>query len=566
MKPSRSFRSRLSAGFLLASLLPMALCSAMLLQIFRLRLESQADTEAREQLIRVERRLGELYDSFCRTAQTLEASTQVGEALARSQGGSTGVYNDLYAATEGARENAQFDLFDREGRGLYSTGKSPVYGQLSTQWGTLYAAEDAQGFAFTQVDGGEGEDAPLLLGSIPLKRDDGQTAGYLVVSLTRGDFRRMLGGLYGSRNDLLILNAHWRSVYATRTELETQLAPLLRQRLLGGLPLGQEDGEYDYRTAFQEEMGLYVVLRMPQILNGQTRGLLTTVTAGSALVCVVLSVLMSLRLSRQMFRPIQRLQNAIGQVEHNNLDVYVTPGQDDELGQLARRFNGMVGALKRNQEQLVENQRELNQAQIRMLQAQLNPHFLCNTLDTMKWIGKIHQVPQVALMAANLGDILRFCISREEFVPISREVEILRRYMEIQSIRLSGRCSLTVELPGELEGLLVPRMILQPIVENAVLHGLPGVENGVVQVKVWKEGDRMKITVTDNGRGLPEEWVGPYTRPGTETGGHHLGLYNVDTILKKYYGEEFGLYLDRRPDGPGTVVTAVLLCKEEPVC
>lgn len=333
MKPSRSFRSRLSAGFLLASLLPMALCSAMLLQIFRLRLESQADTEAREQLIRVERRLGELYDSFCRTAQTLEASTQVGEALARSQGGSTGVYNDLYAATEGARENAQFDLFDREGRGLYSTGKSPVYGQLSTQWGTLYAAEDAQGFAFTQVDGGEGEDAPLLLGSIPLKRDDGQTAGYLVVSLTRGDFRRMLGGLYGSRNDLLILNAHWRSVYATRTELETQLAPLLRQRLLGGLPLGQEDGEYDYRTAFQEEMGLYVVLRMPQILNGQTRGLLTTVTAGSALVCVVLSVLMSLRLSRQMFRPIQRLQTAIGQVEHNNLDVYVTPGQDDELGQ-----------------------------------------------------------------------------------------------------------------------------------------------------------------------------------------------------------------------------------------
>lgn len=76
----------------------------------------------------------------------------------------------------------------------------------------------------------------------------------------------------------------------------------------------------------------------------------------------------------------------------------------------------------------------------------------------------------------------------------------------------------------------------------------------------------MKITVTDNGRGLPEEWVGPYTRPGTETGGHHLGLYNVDTILKKYYGEEFGLSLDRRPDGPGTVVTAVLLCKEEPVC
>ena len=75
----------------------------------------------------------------------------------------------------------------------------------------------------------------------------------------------------------------------------------------------------------------------------------------------------------------------------------------------------MVAALKLNQAQLVENQRELNQAQIRMLQAQLNPHFLCNTLDTMKWISKINQVPQVAVMSTDLADILRFCISPDEF-------------------------------------------------------------------------------------------------------------------------------------------------------
>ncbi len=103
-------------------------------------------------------------------------------------------------------------------------------------------------------------------------------------------------------------------------------------------------------------MGLYAVLQRPQALNRDTRGLLTTVTVGSALVCVGLSVLMSLRLSRQMFYPIERLHSAIGEVVHNNLDVYVPPYQDDELGELAQRFNGMVVALKRNQEQLVENQ------------------------------------------------------------------------------------------------------------------------------------------------------------------------------------------------------------------
>ena len=109
-------------------------------------------------------------------------------------------------------------------------------------------------------------------------------------------------------------------------------------------------------------------------------------------------------------------------------------------------------ALKRNQEQLVENQRELNEAQIRMLQAQLNPHFLCNTLDTMKWFGKINKVPEVAVMSTDLADILRFCVSPEEFVPLSRELELIGRYVEIQRIRFSGSFTFRVDVPEELEG------------------------------------------------------------------------------------------------------------------
>ena len=85
----------------------------------------------------------------------------------------------------------------------------------------------------------------------------------------------------------------------------------------------------------------------------------------------------------------------------------------------------------------------------------------------MKWISKIKQVPQVALMSTDLADILRFCISPDEFVPLRREVEILRRYMEIQSIRLSGKCRLEVDMPPELEECRVPKMILQPLAENA---------------------------------------------------------------------------------------------------
>ena len=564
---SHSFRTRLFAGFLVASLVPVLLCSAMLLQVFRLRLGSQADEACLQQLSRVVDSLDGLYTGFRQTALALRASPYVAPALASGQQGSAMVYSELYSATEGSRSAARFDLCDSRGVSLYSTGSTPLETTLSPNWGVLYAAGQTRGLAFSQVDGGEGSGAVLFQGAARISDGQGGTAGYLVISMTRGDFQRLLEDQHAGQSDLLLLSAYWRPVYTSQASLAEDLAPLLREQLLAGEPLHLAEEGLFYRAAVHEEMGLYVVLQRPHSLTPDTRRLLTTVTVGSALVCVVLSVLMSLRLSRQMFRPIQRLHGAISQVVRNNLNVYVPPGQDDELGQLAHRFNGMVAALRRNQEQLVENQRELNQAQIRMLQAQLNPHFLCNTLDTMKWISKINQVPQVALMSTDLADILRFCISPDEFVPLRREVDILRRYMEIQSIRLSGRCRFEVDLPSELEDCMVPKMILQPIVENAVLHGLDGVEDGVVRVEARAEGERLLVAVFDNGRGLPQEMVGPYVR-GCEPGGRsHLGLYNVDTILKKHYGPDYGLYLDRRPDGPGAVVTATLpLRKEEDPC
>ena len=140
--------------------------------------------------------------------------------------------------------------------------------------------------------------------------------------------------------------------------------------------------------------------------------------------------------------------------------------------------------------------------------------------------------------------------------------------MEIQSIRLSEQCRFEVELPEELETCLVPKMILQPIVENAVLHGLAGVDNGVVRVKVWTEGEEtLKISVTDNGLGLPPELEGKYVR-GFESDRSHLGLYNVDTILRKHYGEGCGLYLSNVAGGNGACITAVLPLRweEELIC
>lgn len=562
MRRKPSFRRRLSAGFLAASLIPLLACSAMMLQIFRLRMAGEAEREMEEYLSACSAALDDAFDAFSQAAGRLQNSAVAAAALAGDGAEDTLVNGALFDAAGEARSYAAFELYDLQGRRRYSTRPLAGEGQLPTAWGVLYAAsEQGEPLGFAACRDVTDTDSPLLQGAARLTGPGGEETGYLVVSVYYAGFRQLLEGKYGAQNDLVVLSPYWRPVYCVQPSLADALAPRLRGRLLAGQALDDPAEEFLYAVERHEESGLYLVLRRPQVFTEETLRLLHTVSLGCAVVCVALSILMSLTLSRQLFRPIQRLRQGIGEVEHDNLDVRVAAEGEDELGELAGRFNNMVEALRHNREALVENQRELNQAQIRMLQAQLNPHFLCNTLDTMKWISKINKVPQVAEMSANLADILRFCISPEEFAPLRREMEILGRYVDIQEIRMSGAFSFHVDLPEELADCRIPKMILQPLVENAILHGLEGVENGAVEVTVRQDGEMLRITVRDNGAGLPPEMApGRYESRGGA--GKHLGLYNVDTILRKYYGDGCGLFLENAPEG-GAVVTAVLPARGE---
>lgn len=560
-KKSLSFRGRLFGAFLAASLVPLLICSALLLQIFRLRMTDSAETEAQGHLDGALHALDEGYSGLSRAAGTLWRDALVARALTGGPVEDTQVYARLFSATEAARDYARFDLYDREGRWRYSTRNAPA-SDLPTDWGVLQRAGEGGALTFTASEDPTDVSAPLLRGAAALAGPNGQRAGYLVVSLYQADLRQLLEGTYGAQGTLILLSAYWRPVYCAEPSLAADLAPRLRSRLLAGQGLEDASEDFLYSAARHDGLGLYLLLRRPQVFTRETMRLLYTVSLSCALVCVVVCVLTSLSLSRQMFRPIQRLREAFRELERDNLDVQVDHYRSDELGELAARFNRMVTALKRNREQLVENQRKLNETQIRMLQAQLNPHFLCNTLDTMKWISKINKVPEVALMSTDLADILRFCISPEEFASLGRETEILERYIEIQRIRLSESFVFTLSLPETLRDCLIPKMILQPLVENAILHGVDGAEHGRVHLDIAEAPDGMlRLTVSDNGKGFPPDMLGAF-RASPRTQGH-LGLTNVDTILVMYYGEGSGLTLANAAEGTGAVVTALLPIRRE---
>ena len=567
-----SFRKRLFGAFLLCSLIPLLLSLLIMFSAFRGSRKEQVDKEGRESLKLIRESIIEEGDGITLALQELSDSIELKRALSEERKERAEVNRLLFSLTEGLRDTVRFDIYDKEGNLRYSTAPYLESYSLPTDWGILQRATRADSPVY---ESSEGSDFRSRLFQIAVRikgqREGGdkEISGYVLASLEEEAFRTLLSGKYGVQNGILLLSSYWRPVYSENILLPTELLSTLREEFLRGNPLEDPAGEFIYTVAPIEDMGLYLILRQEKPISKNMDFLMLLLLFLSILFGAALSFLMGFIMSRRLFTPIERLRSAMREVTLDHLDVRLRESED-ELGELAGRFNRMTEALAENrralllnQETLLKNQKELNEAQIRMLQAQLNPHFLGNTLDAMKWMGKIHQIPEVAEMATDLADILRFAISPKEFVSLEMEIEILKRYMEIQKIRGFSKIEFHLTVPESLQNALVPRMVLQPIVENAILHGI--LSEGEIELCAAEQDNELRILVKDNGKGIRKELIGPYSPPKEDLG-HHLGLYNVDTILKKHYGERYGLtILDRKEEEGvcGTIVLAVLPLQRE---
>ena len=389
-----SFRRRLFAAMLLASLLPLLLCTVLMVQITRLRMQNKAREDLGEQSAILCQSLSSLRDAMVQSADKLRDDDGVIHALGSGTGSRFQINSLLFTATDSWRTIGVFDLYDSTGVCCYST-RGTVSQNLPTDWGVLYGAAQADGEpVYYAAENPADMTSPLLLGGVALRAEDG-CGGFLVMRVYAAGFHALLDGKY-VQSDVLVLSKFFRPIYGSQTSLTQVLAPQLRQTLLAGE--APADSNYVYKIVNHPETGLNLVLRQPQMFTSRTVWLLYTAGILCVLACVCVSALVSLPISRQIAAPLERLMTGFRRVQQDNLEIQIPVDRQDEFGELAEQFNQTVRALNTNRAELLRNQQELNQAQIRMMQAQLNPHFLCNTLDTMKWISKINKVPQVAMI------------------------------------------------------------------------------------------------------------------------------------------------------------------------
>lgn len=549
-----SFRGKLLLSFLLIGVVPLLIFTVLMLNIFRVTLAGNARDAAEAELSGAARAMDTLLAGGTEVLGALSDDVLIRSEL--SEPGTEprqGVYDALYTLSSELRGQADFALYSSEGELLYTTGTGSA-GSLGTHWGLLNAAAATEGTAYAGGDG-------CMLAARALRTGD-EPIGYVVMSLSPAQLETLFSA-YAGTGRILLLDPYWESVYSSEGAGDEGLAPRLREQLLSGEALSDGSGGSFY-VHESEDTGFFLLYRQPEPVADWVMRLLYLVAGLTIVICIALCAMVSMMLSRQLFKPVRELNAAMGAVEEGKLETRLAVRSTDELGQLAGRFNRMTERLGAHLEESVRRRQELSDAQIRMMQAQLNPHFLYNTLDTVKWMGKINNVPEVATVAADLADILRSSISGDEFVTLGEELTTLDRYVEIQSIRFPGKFRLEKDIDEAALDVQVPKLMLQPIVENAILHGFADTGGSIVVTA--RLGDtELELTVTDDGCGMSEESLRRFREGGRA--GEHLGLRNVDAILRLHYGDAYGL---RFPpvSGRGTCVAISLpaVRKEENEC
>lgn len=555
----KNFKRELLTYFIAISVLPLAFCSLFLIQLFRMKTDRDYRIKDMELAAEVEGRMSELLSSLEALGEEIGANGDIAEALRQEAGiSSNAIYRTLYRNTAQLREQAWFELYDGNGICRYSTGTGIYQRSLPVYWGILRLAAEHPGemaLLRPETDAGEG----TLLQAARMLLDGEGGVGFLVMNMGTDAFESVLKGVYGGRDRICILDRFLETVYDSGTAGEENIGGVLRDRLLRGIAIDADYKSHDVCIAGIRDTGLYTVLIRQSALTADTVNSMYSVLLIMVAGLLTLCILMAARFSSSLSEPVQVLDRTMNRVRQGDLDARAREDwSTEEMAQLSKNFNSMTANLRDYMERQVEQQKTLNEIQIAMMQAQLNPHFLYNTLDTVKWVAKANHVPEIGILVSRLAKILRASISGEQFTTLREEMQLVESYAEIQRIRFNGRFECVCVYDAEIEDYRLPRLVIQPIVENAVLHGLSECEDGHIRVEAFLEeggsSPRLVVRVWDDGRGVEQEIIDRLRQGGMEERTGHIGLGNVDKIIRLHYGEAYGIALDR-PAAGGTLVT-----------
>lgn len=263
---------------------------------------------------------------------------------------------------------------------------------------------------------------------------------------------------------------------------------------------------------------------------------------------------------KQMTRPLYLLTEKMSNARKSNFSEYIEVSGPEEVKELSSTFNYMIMDLNKYIDELVSVQKQKRKAEIHALQMQINPHYIYNTLSSIKWLILQGSNEKAVNSLETFIILLRNTISKnDEFITVKEEIENIKNYVYINNIRYGDKVNVEYFIVESCNNYLVPKLILQPFIENSFFHGFPSDEGGKIQVFIKEQGENLKIEIYDNGVGIEKEKLEKVIERKEQKNEHFsgIGINNVDSRIKLLYGNDFGIKIKSKVN-QGTTVTILL--------
>lgn len=370
----------------------------------------------------------------------------------------------------------------------------------------------------------------------------------------------------GSKGYVFLLDQDGNVVYHPQqqqlyNELQTENIDLVMNTDKETLMDGSGDNAKIYTISRSEKTGWTVVgcTNVAELLKDSKKA--RSIYVLVAAILVIAALVLSNLISRNITRPLQQLRDSMARVQEGDFgaaEVEVT--SRNEVGSLTRSFNVMTSRIQELMKQNIYEQQQKRKSELKALQSQINPHFLYNTLDSIIWMAEGKKNEEVVVMTASLARLLRQSISNEEEqVPIGQEVEYARSYLTIQKMRYKDKLEFQIQVDAQIMGVPIIKLVLQPLIENAIYHGLKYKEGkGLLIVRGYREGENAVIQIKDNGAGMDEQTLSHiFEKHKVNYRSNGVGVYNVQKRLQLYYGMDYGITYSSR-QGEGTTASIVI--------
>lgn len=248
-------------------------------------------------------------------------------------------------------------------------------------------------------------------------------------------------------------------------------------------------------------------------------------------------------------RDIRTLTASVKSIDGNNLKISPVIQSNDEVGVLAIQFQAMMNRIRQLLDEILENETARHKAEISALQFQMNPHFLYNTLNTIKFLSNIQGVDNIGEVAESLSSLMHTNMDGRAFLSVHEDIEFIRAYLNIQNYRYTGSFQYYIKESSDCDEYLVPKLMVQPLVENSLKHGLKNkISDGVLRIQYITDNNILNIIVEDNGCGMTDERINETLSIYQSTNAGHIGLRNIQERIHLYFGNEYGIEIISQPN------------------